>query len=224
MLAVLNKRGFDDTKVGKLSGLIIDELRRGLERERTVRAERYFKSAVSSGEIQFRLRLDSQNWRMPFETETVQPDTARHLFRNDGPLQRSLFSPLFEDDFNKDESHVAVYLDSDEALICWHRNVARSQYNIQGWRRDKIYPDFIFAVRRDGWKTRVTVLETKGDHLDNPDTAYKRDVLRFLTENFSWDRSLPAGTLEVHEPDGTTVEGVLILMSEWPSKLPEYLR
>jgi hypothetical protein len=64
------------------------------------------------------------------------------------------------------------YLDGDAALSWWHRNVARSQYAVQGWRKAKIYPDFIFAVGRKDGSSRITVLETKGDQLDNLDTAY----------------------------------------------------
>jgi type III restriction enzyme len=89
---------------------------------------------------------------MLFDTETSQPVGAHQLVGNDdGPLQRNLFAPMYEDDFNSEERDVAVYLDGDAALSWWHRNVARSQYAVQGWRKAKIYPDFIFAVgRKDG--------------------------------------------------------------------------
>jgi type III restriction enzyme len=86
---------------------------------------------------------------MLFDTETSQPVGAHQLVGNDdGPLQRNLFAPMYEDDFNSEERDVAVYLDGDAALSWWHRNVARSQYAVQGWRKAKIYPDFIFAVGR----------------------------------------------------------------------------
>ena len=49
----------------------------------------------------------------------------------------------------------------------------------------KIYPDFIFAVQVEGEAKRLTVLETKGDQLDNFDTAYKREVLTFLSARIS---------------------------------------
>ena len=86
-----------------------------------------------------------------------------------------------------------------------------------------IYPDFIFAVNREGAGRRITVLETKGDQLDNLDTAYKRDVLQVLSDNFAWDTTAPAGTLELMQDNGETVECTLILMSEWQVKLPGYL-
>ena len=225
LLVTLRKRGFDGAKLGTVASLIVEELRKGLEKEQTARAEAMFKADVTAGRIQFRLRLDGRNWQMPFETETTQPDNARQLLsRTGGPLQRSLFSPVYEDDFNGDEGDVAIYLDGDAALTWWYRNVARSQYAVQGWRKAKIYPDFIFAVSRKDGSSRITVLETKGDQLDNLDTAYKREVLDFMSKNFNWDSTVPAGTLELVKNTGETVDMTLILMSEWESKLPTYLK
>ena len=225
LLVTLRKRGFDGAKLGTVASLIVEELRKGLDKEQTARAEAMFKAEVTAGRIQFRLRLDGRNWQMPFETETTQPENARQLLsRTGGPLQRSLFSPVYEDDFNGDEGDVAIYLDGDAALTWWYRNVARSQYAVQGWRKAKIYPDFIFAVSRKDGSSRITVLETKGDQLDNLDTAYKREVLDFMSKNFNWDSTVPAGTLELVKNTGETVDMTLILMSEWESKLPTYLK
>src|SRR5690606_27521997 len=138
LVTALRKRGFDDAKVGTVASLIVEELRKGLDKEQTARAEALFKAGVTTGHIQFRLRLDGRNWQMPFDTETNQPEGARQLVGKDGgPLQRSLFAPMYEDDFNGEERDVAVYLDGDAALSWWHRNVARSQYAVQGWRKAK---------------------------------------------------------------------------------------
>ena len=223
LVASLRTRGFDETKIGQLAGLIVEELRKGLATERDARAEAIFKAGVATGRIQFRLRLDGRNWRMPFQIETTEPDTARQLIsRTGGPLERSLFTPVYENELNKDERDVAVYLDGETTLTWWHRNVARTQYGIQGWKRGKIYPDFLFAVQTAGNTNRVTVLETKGDQLDNLDTAYKRDVLSFLSDNFAWDAFTPAGELELVRSSGETVQCALVLMSEWKAKLPTY--
>lgn len=223
-LAALQKRGFDTQKLGALSGLLIEELRRGLDKEQGIRAEQLFKTYVQKGRVQFRLRLDDKNWRMPFVIETNEPENARQLLgANGGPLEKSLFSPVYENELNSEERDVAVHLDGDKALKWWHRNVARTQYGLQGWRRAKIYPDFIFAVQRKAGASRITVLETKGDQLDNLDTAYKRSVMEFLSANFSWSTSVPAGSLELLKNNGETVECTLVLMSEWKTKLLAYL-
>lgn len=224
LVEVLRTRGFDDAKIGKLASLIVEELRKGLDTERTERAEAYFKADVAAGRIQFRLRLDGRNWRMPFSIDTTEPENARQLLsKTGGPLEKSLFAPVFESELNNDERDVAVYLDGEKALTWWHRNVARTQYGIQGWKKAKIYPDFIFAVHSEGLSKRITLLETKGDQLDNLDTAYKREFLAFLSDAFQWDDYTPAGELELVKNTGEVVQGTLILMSEWRAKLPEYL-
>jgi type III restriction enzyme len=222
-VAALRARGFDNDRLGQIASQIVEELRKGLDAARNTRAEALFKMEVAAGRIQFRLRLDGRNWRMPFSIETTEPENARQLLnRAGGPLEKSLFAPVYENDLNSDERDVAVYLDGEKTLAWWHRNVARTQYGIQGWKKAKIYPDFIFAVQRDGEAKRITVLETKGDQLDNLDTAYKRDALSFLSEHFEWDEATPVGELELVN-NGETVEGTLILMSEWKAKLPAYL-
>ena len=98
-----------------------------------------------------------------------------------------------------------------------------TQYGLQGWKKAKIYPDFIFAVQTEGDSSRITVLETKGDQLDNLDTAYKREVITFLSGASDSDDYTPAGELELVKNTGETVLGKLILMSEWKTNLPEYL-
>jgi type III restriction enzyme len=161
---------------------------------------------------------------MPFTVETTEPEGARLLLSNDGgALGKSLFSPIYESELNKDEQDVAVYLDADSAISWWHRNVARVQYGLQGWKRSRIYPDFIFAAGGVGTSRRITVLETKGDHLDNLDTEYKRALLSFLSGTFQWDDVMPAGELQLVTNTGESVECTLILMNEWKTKLPEYL-
>lgn len=222
----LAARGFDETWLGTHAGLVVDELRKWLEEQRSAKGEALFRAEVAAGRIQFRLRVDGNNWRMPFEAETYEPETGRQLLgKNGGPLERSLFAPLYEGDFSsQDERDIAVYLDGDQALRWWHRNVARTQYAVQGWRREKVYPDFIFAVQRDDGATRMAVLEMKGQHLaGNDDTEYKRALLNVMTQNFTWDTALPAGTMELVRQGGETVECDLVLMNEWQRKLPDFL-
>ena len=224
LLLALGARGFDPEKLGALANLIVEELRRWLDEEQRSRAEALFKACVASGRVQFRLRLDGRNWHMPFHVETSEPTGSRQLLARDGgPLAKSLFAPVYENELNSAEREVAVYLDGDGAMKWWHRNVARQQYGLQGWRRAKVYPDFIFAARRDGSGSRIVVLETKGDQLDNLDTGYKRDLLSAVSGAFAWDSSVPAGTLALVQDGGETVECTLILMSDWKTKLPDYL-
>lgn len=220
LIAGLTARGFDAAKLGELSGLIVEELRKWLEALRNEKAEARFRSEVEAGRIQFRLRTDGHNWRMPFEAETFEPPTAEKL-----AVEKSLFHPIYRGDFSsQDEREIAVYLDGENALKWWHRNVARSHYSVQGWRREKVYPDFIFAVQHNQKDSRLVVLEMKGKHLaGNDDTEYKKAVLDLMSDAFAIEHVERVGELELVVEDGTTVECDLVLMPEWKTRLPHFL-
>ena len=222
----LRGRGFTETKLGEIAGLVVEELRQWLESQRNVMAEALFRAEVHAGRIQFRLRTDGKNWRMPFQAETYEPDGADQLLRASGePLGKSLFSPIYKGDFSsQDERDIAVYLDADQALQWWHRNVARSHYAVQGWRREKVYPDFIFAVQHDAGASRVVVLEMKGIHLaGNDDTQYKKAVLQLMSSAFDIEQGERVGELELVVEGQTSVECDLVLMSDWKTDLPQRL-
>lgn len=224
VLSGLKARDFSNERIGALATLILNEMRRKLEAARNDLAETLFKEKVAKGEIQFRLRLDGRNWHMPVSYDIPEPPVPLHLSRGDGsPLKKSLFSPVFASELNDDEMRVAIYLDENDALKWWHRNIARSHYGLQGWRRGKVYPDFIFSAKRHDGRTRITVLETKGDQLDNLDTAYKRDLMKTLTGHFERETGVIGQTLSVLSPDGEMIDCALILMSEWREKLHDYL-
>lgn len=163
---------------------------------------------------------------MPFVAETYEPVGADQLVGGDGQaLRKSLFAPIYRRDFsNQDERDIAVYLDGDKALTWWHRNVARSHYAISGWRREKIYPDFIFAVQHDDADKRLVVLEMKGQHLaGNDDTEYKQAVLRLMTKAFEVENVERIGEMELVDTNGVSVACDLVLMPEWKTRLPALL-
>jgi type III restriction enzyme len=89
---------------------------------------------------------------MPKEMRTDRLENAPQLPRTSGgPIERSMFAPAYKEDFNRDEADFACYPDELEALRWRHRNVARAGgYWILGWRKHKVYPDFIFAHERKG--------------------------------------------------------------------------
>lgn len=117
-----------------------------------------------------------------------------------------------------------MYLDGEKALTWWHRNVARSHYSIAGWRRERIYPDFIFALRHGDEAERLIVLEVKGQHLaGNEDTAYKDAVLRLMTESFAVESVERVGALELIVDGERSVACDLVLMPEWKTRVPELL-
>ncbi|RAP41847.1 hypothetical protein BYZ73_07790 [Rhodovulum viride] len=221
----LEARGFDAAKLGAASGVSIDRLRVVLTKERDARSESLFRAAVKAGDIRFRLRLDGNNWQMPDHMLTTRPAKLPHLTGADGgALARSLFFPVFRNELNGEERNVAVHQDGDGAVKWWHRNVAKASHRmaLQGWKRGRICPDFIFATGGNAGAWRIVVLETRGDHLQNPDTDYKRGVLDFLTQNYFWDQAVPAGQLQI-AMIGETVECALVLMENMPSLLSKLI-
>jgi len=98
------------------------------------------------------------------------------------------------------EHQVATYLDEQEKfLLFWHRNRVRHDYAVQGWKRGRIFADFIFTTRPDNGPeefNRVFVVETKGLHLKRfADTDYKRavfDVCNTHAEQRRWSDFVPA--------------------------------
>lgn len=209
-----------------LTSVLIESLRVHLSKERDRLAEEVFFTEVQTGRIQFHLRTDRNNWRMPKELLTQRPLTSSLLQRNDGKVvEKSFFDPIYKDDLDGYEQKVACYLDSEKALRWWHRNVAKAQsgYALQGWRKHKVYPDFIFALSHQDGHERLMVLETKGDHLDNPDTTYKKKLFEVCTESFRLETVKSAGEWELLDDDGIKVSCSLIFESNWQTDLTKLI-
>jgi type III restriction enzyme len=184
-------------------------------------AEEQFMKDVAAEHIQFRLRADRRLWKMPAEMETGHSETALQLARNSGePLDRSLFSPVYHEDFNTPEREFACYLDEKNALRWWHRNVAKTGYSIQGWKKNRVYPDFIFARERTGKADCIFVWEMKGPQLEgNLDTEYKRKLLETMSEHYRAEDGVKAGTLQLVGQAGEAVECDLVFMSDWKTRI-----
>jgi type III restriction enzyme len=182
---------------------------------------------VDLGAIQFKLRTDSLNWPMPQSIETDRPLKAEDLKREDGELiGESIFESVYKDDFNGQEGEFACYLDKQNALQWWHRNVAKAgQYFVQGWRKAKVYPDFVFALRQQDGKECLYVWETKGDQLAGSlDSEYKRKLLQKMSKVFATDNTQRAGELQIENENGQRFECDLVVMSDWKNKLHQHLK
>ena len=166
---------------------ILEELRKRLEAERDRLSQQVFRKLLADGTMRFIVVANDLTFnRLPRKIETIHGKQAN---REDGSqYQRNLFDFIYEDDLNGLENKVATYLDQQERLFFWYRNRARKDYYVQGWRRGKIYADFIFTLQSDEPNAddefhQVFVVETKGLHLkDSPDTAYKRCVFDICSE------------------------------------------
>ncbi|MGI9345174.1 MAG: DEAD/DEAH box helicase [Gammaproteobacteria bacterium] len=230
VLAGLHSKKMSADQIGKMSALINEELRKWLLKQRDSKAETYFRKEVDAGRIQFRLRSDGRlnfvNWKMPDKTQTGQTSGSSQLLSGTGSaLERSLFSPMYAGDMNTSEQEVAVYLDGQQAVQWWHRNVARNHYFLQGWRRDKIYPDFICSVQASkAGNAKICVLEMKGEHLEgNTDTTYKQAMMQLLTNSFDMEQAQRVGEVSLQLDDTISVQCDLVMFAQWKTKLPPIL-
>ena len=168
---------------------IIEQLRGLLFSERDRLAEDVFRAMLKSGELKLMMISDK-----PLRSKaTVR--SKRSLFNEyEGqPLQRSLFDYVPKEDMNNLEEQVALFLDGQQQLLWWYRNMSKQDYRIQGWKPNRIYPDFLAAERADNdTYDKLYILESKGDHLaGNEDTEYKRTILDLCNElavETSWNK------------------------------------
>lgn len=157
---------------------IIESLRKLLFAERDRLSEVVYKAMLKSGEMKFYMLSDK-----PLRSTASVRSKKRLRNYEDDNLHRSLFDYVPSEDINNLEEAVALYLDDQSKLLWWYRNMSKQDYRIQGWRPNRIYPDFL-AANADGEDyNKVYVLESKGDQLvGNDDTEYKRSIFDLCNE------------------------------------------
>ncbi|MBI2518025.1 MAG: DEAD/DEAH box helicase family protein [Opitutae bacterium] len=183
---------------------IVEELRKRLETERDRLAEGVFRALLKQDEMRFILVGDDLGLehglpnRLP-KTITRAPGEKKATRDGGDQFELDLFDFVPADGLNTLEQRVATYLDEQEDLLLfWYRNRSRRDYAVQGWKRGRIYADFIFASKADDSPEefdRVFVVETKGLHLKKfADTDYKRSVFGICNEHArkkGWSEFVP---------------------------------
>lgn len=218
----LTGEGFAEAALAASSASLTERLRIDIERERDRLAQSVFEDFVAQGRIEFRLRADSTDYEMPQELTLESGGAAQALLREDGQLiGRSLLEPALRTaDMNEFEVRFAGYLDQRAALHWWHRNVAKSQLGLQGWRRHRVYPDFVFGLQGEGEARRIVLMETKGLHLaGSTDTDYKRALFERLTAAFRDERGQRSGELILEDVAEERIVCDLIFEQAWEGAL-----
>ncbi|MBN1594247.1 MAG: DEAD/DEAH box helicase family protein, partial [Candidatus Coatesbacteria bacterium] len=205
---------------------IISELRKRLMKERDRLSKSIFRAMLKDDQLRFLVIGNDMSWTPPKSISV--PATAKRLTRADGgQLELNLFDFVPEDDFNELEKAVACYLEDQTRLFYWFRNRPRRDYYIQGWKRHRIYPDFIFTAcdedRTEGTSDfdSVYVLETKGLHLKDSDrTAYTSELFAICTEQAK-ARSLNQLGLEIKDK---ILRYEVLAEDEWRARLNSMLQ
>jgi len=187
-------------KVSDNYTFILESLRRHLESERDRLSRKVFSDLLESGTMRFLVVAENMRFnQLPAKIDAVPGKQANR--EDDGQYLLNLFERTNEDELNGLENKVATYLDQQERLFFWYRNRARKDYYVQGWKRGRIYADFIFTLKADEPGTedeyhQVFVVETKGIHLkQSADTDYKRSVFDICSKHAAkkdWAEFVPA--------------------------------
>jgi type III restriction enzyme len=207
---------YDEQTLANNLVFIIDELRKLLEKERDKLAEAIFIEQISKKVMFFFLLHGKGGYELPSRIKVKK--NSKPLIRNDyTSLQRSLFDFVEEEKFNETEKAVALYLDEQEKLLWWYRNISRQDYFLQGWKKNRVYPDFIFSeidsnVQDD--YSKVFVVETKGIHLKNEDTDYKKNVFEFCNK-----LGIQKNWTELNTEFNEKIEFQVIFEDEWKAKI-----
>ena len=155
---------------------IVGLIERGTDRQ----TQEAFEALFKNKRLGFYLECVEGRFEIPPKIDVR--GTKRLIHDDNEPVQRSLFDYV-ADDLNDYEKSVALCLDRHPEVLWWYRNLVGAQcFSIQGYKRNKIYPDFV--VQQGHSKkpvASVVVVESKGKHLKgNEDTNYKRKVATYF--------------------------------------------
>jgi type III restriction enzyme len=185
-ISALRKGDWDDKMLAEHQQFVVREMVAEAGRVVETAAKQAFEAGIAEGKIVFHLVAEKwwPNWQLPETAPIAVTSGSKRVRReDDSDLERDLFPPTYQSELNGLELKVACFLDRQEALSWWYRNLVRGQgYGLQGWRKNRIYPDFIIAQEQDGEVQNWLVIETKGNQLaGNLDTVYKAEVMEKLT-------------------------------------------
>ncbi len=162
----LRKVGVDEKVIYVNRLNLVNAMKSSLQRQVNAASERLFHEKLNSGRIALKLVASTNadlNWHLAETLELEVSEEDRELWRPGGRIEKNLFEKVYQREFNDLERHTAVYLDSSESVYWWHRiAVGRGSYALQGWQRNRVYPDMLACVHADAeGRYRFTVLESK---------------------------------------------------------------
>ena len=184
-LAELGK-DYNKKQIAINSAFIVEEIKKDAFKWFLEKSENIFRNKLSSKEIFMRLvayEADKFNWKMPLEVEIT-------VGSNEVPIsafERNIFEPQFKSALNGFERNIASYINGGDAVKWWHRLTVRgTEYAVCGWKKEKLYPDFLIAYSNKNGKVKMQFVEAKGEHLKGNDkTNYINSLFEVLNSHLS---------------------------------------
>ena len=216
-LAAYREEGVDEETLYTHRLYLSEYLKRRLRDRIDKLAETVFREKLEARKIQFNLQADGAlNYQIEKTLVVSLASEARPMMHPHGdPLQQNLFEQVFEAEFNNLETDFALYLDKQNAIQWWHRIAAKQGYFLQGWRRDRVYPDFIACLQRSQTgPQRLCLFETKGQHLEgNSDTTYKQKLIKTLET--AYRNATQYGTMNITVSHNRTMSFRMLFEDSW---------
>jgi type III restriction enzyme len=207
----LKEQGHDESLIALNGHSIVRQIKEHVFKWLLEVSEQLFVSKLQRNEIILKLisePLNILNWEMGEERQVYKdPDEDPAI-----GWQKAIFQPQYRSNFNGLERSVAVYVNKSEAVQWWHRLGTRgTEYAVQGWKRDKIYPDFLVLKEGDEY----LFIETKGNHLENPDSQYKQRVFEHLSKY----ANKAVGEFELVSKHQKSIKFNLVYEDKWENEL-----
>jgi len=185
-------------QLGLVKFTLRNKCREFIETETDRLAEAAFDRLLEKDQLCFYLECVECRFQIPSSIEIRSVGKLRHA--DDTDIAKSLFDYAERAGFNQYEADVALVMDKHPEVLWWYQNkVGKDSFAIQGYRKNRIHPDFVVQNGKDQKPVaRVVVVESKGKHLSgNPDTEYKRKIaghFEKMGKKVSWQKLGRAST------------------------------
>ena len=221
-LADLRKKGINEEKIALNSVFIVEEIKKDCHRWLLEQSEALFKAKLNDGVIFLRLLAEpflTLNWRM---AETIE--VQRNVNEAAVTLAKNMFQPQYGSNYNGLEKSVGYAINNNDVVEWWHRLAVKgTEYCIQGWKRERIYPDFLVKLEsgKDGVE-KFYFIESKGEHLEgNKDTDYKQKLFGTINASLTGDVK-PKGELQFVKSK-EAISFHMVFEQDWENSLNKLL-
>ena len=226
-ISALKTKNISDKKIYLNRAYLLESMEEDIQKQIDALSEKIFIDKLKDDSLCFKIfkhKVDI-NWKMGYEIDFIVSTSDKVLRKEDDrDFQLSLFDTTYQRHYNELEKQVAWYLDEQEAVKWWHRMVAKQDYHLQGWQKRKVYPDFLAFISPDNKIKKLSVLETKGDHLKgNEDTEYKRKLFEIL-EKHATNEAVSVGDMEVVSEKEQKMIFKILMEKTWKDDLGEIIR